>query len=131
MRSLRLCASITFFHHRQMSSNWIPNYLEGTPYGISLSLSGTFPHLPCKLNEHDCCDKLEVIEDGMEAKYGTRIRGTDADALASVQTIPFPRCAEYTTLKLRSFRQGLQGLSSVILLTIGSLELDSVVALSI
>lgn len=82
-----------------MNSNWIPDYLESTSYGISFKnnrLSDALPPLPCKLNEHDRCDKLEVIEEGIEAKFGTRGRGTDADAASVHADHPIPvSCGVY------------------------------------
>jgi Ran-binding protein 9/10 len=92
-----------------MNSNWV---LEGASYGISLkdnALSDNLPPLPSKLNEHDRCDKLEVIEDGMEAKYGTVGGTTDADAACVRSDHPIPPSCEVYYFEVEILSRGVSG----------------------
>jgi hypothetical protein len=80
------------------------------------------PLLPSRFNERDRCPVLELLNDGMDAKFAGPAKGTDSDAASVRADHPIPSACGIYYYEITILSRGSQGLSTHwARLTIGSL----------
>lgn len=98
---------------------FLPDYLNESPYGISISesisrVSGSdlirsHPPLPSKLNENDCAPNIEVVSDGMEAIFKAAGFGDDRDASSVRADYPIPKSCGIYYFEVTIISVGVKG----------------------
>jgi len=98
----------------------LPDYLSESPYGISISesmmsgISGealvrSHRPLPSKFNEHERAITIEVVSDGMEAKFGTPRFRNDSDAGSVRADHPIPKACGIYYFEVTIISAGAEG----------------------
>jgi Ran-binding protein 9/10 len=96
-------------HHRGVTFD-----VTERPSSSSLTSSGEPPLLPSRFNERDRCPVLELLNDGMDAKFGGPAKGTDSDAASVRADHPIPSSCGIYYYEVTIIARGSQGYSPVL-----------------
>jgi hypothetical protein len=75
----------------------------------SLSTTKEPPFLPSRFNERDRCPVLELVNDGMDAKFAGPAKGTDSDAASVRAEHPIPSSCGIYYYEVTIVSRGSQG----------------------
>lgn len=93
-------------HHRGVAFE----VMERSSSPLSTSSSEP-PLLPSRFNERDRCPVLELLNDGMEAKFAGPAKGTDSDAASVRADHPIPSSCGIYYYEVTVLARGSQGYS--------------------
>ena len=95
-------------HHRGVAFDVSERSLSSSP------MSSEPPLLPSRFNERDRCAALELLNDGMDAKFGGPAKGTDSDAASVRADHPIPSSCGIYYYEVAIISRGSQGYSPVL-----------------
>jgi hypothetical protein len=95
-------------HHRGVAFDVSERSSSSSP------MSNEPPLLPSRFNERDRCAALELLNDGMDAKFGGPAKGTDSDAASVRADHPIPSSCGIYYYEVTIISRGNQGYSPVL-----------------